>query len=271
MLSFDEWESKLKNWQKQSRSRVIGKNAIFLSEIDSTNKYLKEKTQLSNGTIVAAYQQTQGKGQKNRTWISNPGGLYVSIKLDMKPLKEFQPFWITASVPVGLCKAIQELELEPLIKWPNDILINNKKVSGILTETILTNDKIVAIIGLGINIDNSLENVFTTFPELQLKISSLSKELSQKSSIDITALLESTILYVEEKLLTPTSTTLHEIKQDWLNFSQIEHKTVEIEILETKKKTIGIVQKVTDSGSLLIKHPTGILEEYTSGDIKIQR
>ena len=235
------------------------------------NKYLKEKAQLSNGTIVAAYQQTQGKGQKNRTWISSPGGLYVSIKLDVKPLKEFQPFWITASVAVGLCKAIQELELEPQIKWPNDILINNKKVSGILTETVLTNDKIIAIIGLGINIDNSLEDVFTTFPELQLKISSLSKEVSEKNSIDFTDILESTILYVEDKVLMPTSNRLVEIKQDWLKFAQIENKTVEIEILETKKKIIGTVQKVTDSGSLLIKHTSGKLEEYTSGDIKIQR
>lgn len=214
MQSFTEWESEFLEWQKNTNTRVIGKHIILLAEIPSTNVYLKENLQLQHGTIVAAYQQTSGKGQKNRKWISNPGGLYLSIKLDLSPSKNFSPFWITATVAIGLCKALTHLHMQPTIKWPNDVLINGRKVAGILTETVMTNSSITAIVGLGCNINNNLKEVFNSFPELQTKITSLTQELQKSSPLSFGEILEYTKSYIEEKLFSLNLANISNIKKN---------------------------------------------------------
>lgn len=271
MQSFSDWEQELKNWQKSSSNKIIGKNAIFLSEIGSTNKFLKENSQLKHGTLIIARQQNQGKGQKDRTWISNPGGLYMSVKLDIQPSQFFQPFWLTALFSLGLCDALIQLRLSPTIKWPNDVLVNNKKIAGILTETVLSQNSITAIIGLGCNVNNSLEEIFRTFPDLSTKISSIKLEIGTKSTINFKDILEPTIMYVESQMKGTEILPIPKIKEKWLKFCQIENKEVEIQKTDSQKTYTGYVTKVSDSGSLLIRLQSGLIEEFTAGEIKIKR
>ena len=268
MITYPEWEAEFKKWQKDTRTTIIGKHMILLAEIPSTNTYIKTHEQLKHGTIVAAYTQSQGKGQKNRTWISNPGGLYLSIKLDINTLKYSSPFWVTATVSIGLCSAINKLGLEATIKWPNDILVNGKKVAGVLTETVLSSDSIIAVIGVGCNVNNSLNEIFTSFPELRERISSLLEETTNKTSIPFHNILEPTIYQVEHLLLSPNSFSLHEIKQKWVTYAKIINKRVTLEKLDTHEIIKGEVENITDSGSLIIVMESGKREEYTSGDIK---
>ena len=197
MNSYEEWFNELLRWQKQRNTQIIGKNSVFLPEIPSTNTYIKENSELTNGAIVIAYQQTKGKGTKNRTWISNPGGLYLSLKLHIPFLQNFSPFWITAVVSIALCKTLEQLEFEPMIKWPNDIMINSKKVSGILTETIITNETIVSIIGVGCNVNNSLDEFFFSFPNLKTKITSLLLESKLHKSVSIGIILDLLLPLIE--------------------------------------------------------------------------
>ncbi len=269
MQSFDEWQKEIKTWQNKTTTKLIGKNTILLAEIPSTNNYIKENLQLPTGTIVIAYQQTQGKGQKNRRWISNPGGLYLSIKLDMAPLDELSPFWVTAIVAISLCKTLEFLHLSPKIKWPNDVLIDNKKVAGILTETIMTNNNITLIIGLGCNVNNSLDEIMNDFPDLLSKITSLNDQFGQSRLISFVDILEPTISFIEAKLLNQNKLFLNEIKTEWLNYSKIENKHVEIMKLDSGTISRGKIIKVTDSGSLLFKKNSGEIEEITSGDVKV--
>lgn len=270
MQSFDEWQSELKQWKKSSKTKFLGKRIIFFSDIGSTNTYLKENMQLQHGTIVIAQTQNQGKGQKNRTWISNPGGLYMSIKLDIKPNKYFQPFWVTGTIAIGLCHALKEFNLEPTIKWPNDVLIDGKKVAGILTESILSNEKITIIIGLGCNINNSLDVIFNLFPNLKTKISSLQIESKKEAYIPFATVLEPMLLFLESKLENKKFPDVSEIREEWLQYCQIEEKEVEIEQFDTGEIVNAIIKEVTETGSLLALVDGIEMKEFTSGDIKIK-
>ena len=271
MQSFTRWEQELKTWLRESTTKVMGKNAIFFAEIDSTNKYLKEQSQLKHGTLVIAQQQRQGKGQKNRQWISNPGGLYMSIKLEIQSTQNFQPFWLTAMFSLGLCKALTQLGLSPTIKWPNDVLVNNKKIAGILTETIITQGSLTAIVGLGCNVNNSLDTISKSFPDLSSKISSVKLETGSDSPILYKDILEPTLNYVESQMDEFSLPRISRIKADWSEFCQIENKTVEIQRVNSDEIFLGFVTKVTDSGSLLIKLENNSIEEFTAGEIKLKR
>lgn len=267
-MLFQEWQNELKLWKDTTKSQLFSKNPIFLADVDSTNNYVKEHANLSHGTFVIAYQQKKGKGQKNRHWISNPGGLYLSIKLDLKFFSNFQPFWITATVAIGLCQALQELGLKPTIKWPNDILIQDKKVAGILTETIISNDNIITIIGLGCNISNSLEEICSVFPEVKSNITSLNQEIIQQKSNILSLLLEKILIFVEKIFTESFYDQISEIKEIWNNLCQISGKKIKIERIDSKEIIFGEVLNVTDSGSLKILKNNGLLEEFVSGDIK---
>lgn len=267
-MDYQEWQNEVELWRSKTKSQLFSKSPIFLPNVDSTNNFIKEHTNLMHGTFVIAYEQTHGKGQKSRQWISNPGGLYLSIKLNLKPYSEIQPFWITATVAIGLCYALQELGLSPTIKWPNDILLNDKKVAGILTETIISNDSFITIIGLGCNISNSLEDIFSIFPELKNKITTLKNEFLEPKSNILSFLVEKLLIYIEKNVNDSLQDQMSNIRPIWNKFCQILNKNVKIERLDSNKTIFGEVIEVSNSGSLKLKRNNGVIEEFVSGDIK---
>ena len=269
MFTFLEWEKQIENWKSTTKTKLFLKNPIILNEIGSTNIFLKEHATFPHGTFVIAYQQTQGKGQKNRKWISNPGGLYFSVILTIQPSTSFQPFWLTAASSIGLCNALHTLGLQPAIKWPNDILINGKKVAGVLTETIISNDKIISIIGIGCNIFNSLDDIFVSFPELKTQITTVEKELPIIKADFLGIILEQVFVALEEFLSYSNIDKISRIKKQWNNLSQLEGKYVRIKKIDSGEFISGRVSTITDSGSLIIQKISGEFEEFVSGDIKI--
>lgn len=143
---------------KSLNTKWLGKKIIYLNEIDSTNQEVKRiADNYPNGTIVIADKQTNGKGRLGRVWSSPENtGLWFSILL--KP--EIAPnkiAGITLASGLGICKAIRNYtSLNALIKWPNDIIIGNKKLCGILTEMNANADKInFAVVGIGINVNTT--------------------------------------------------------------------------------------------------------------------
>lgn len=134
----------------------------FAESLDSTNTRLKELARQGapHGTVVAALKQTGGRGRMGRSFVSPPGGLYLSIL--WRP--EFSPektACLSCAGALAGCAAIEEIcGLSPDIKWPNDLLLNGKKISGILTEASLQGEgEGWVIVGTGINVNTS------NFPE----------------------------------------------------------------------------------------------------------
>ena len=148
---------------KNARTKYIGKNIIYFKEIDSTQKYSKEmvNNNLKNGTIVITDNQTKGIGTNGRNWYSNIGKnitmtITVYPNVDVSKLNN-----LTIDVAKAMQKTIQDLyNINLNIKKPNDLIINNKKISGFLVETGLIKQKVnYILIGVGFNVNEVEFNV----------------------------------------------------------------------------------------------------------------
>jgi len=139
------------------KTSVIGKTVHCYKEVASTQDVADKlaRSNASEGTVIIARSQVKGRGRKGRPWVSENDGIYISMILrpSLKPVHVVQ---VPMVVGVALSRAIARTTgLKPGIKWPNDILINGKKVAGILTEMNSELDKVRYIIpGIGINVNN---------------------------------------------------------------------------------------------------------------------
>lgn len=143
-------------------TKVIGNNVRYFSQVDSTNKTAKEiaSTENGHGTVVIAEEQTEGRGRLGRSWSSpKHKGIWMSILVrpDISPTDATKVTQITAA---SIYKALSEMGIETKIKWPNDIILNRKKVCGILTEMSSEMMQInYMVIGIGINVNQDKEEM----------------------------------------------------------------------------------------------------------------
>jgi len=148
----------------------------YFSQLKSTNLKAKElaKIGVKPWTVVVAEKQISGYGKEKASWFSPKGGLYFSIVLPKSKIEDLQTLTILAAFIVA--KTIKEnFFLEPLIKLPNDVLLNGKKVAGILTENIIGKDVKSSVLGIGLN-----TNVEKFPKELEKTATSLKIELGRK-------------------------------------------------------------------------------------------
>lgn len=154
---------------KKAKTRYIGKNIIFYNEIDSTQEDAKRRlNDLSNGTIIIADKQINGKGTKGKVWYTNNGNIAMTIILKPKcKIERLSNLTIRiAEIMIDAICNIYKCQLE--IKKPNDILLNNKKICGILTESKSLGDDVESIlIGIGLNVneikfEKKLEEIATS-------------------------------------------------------------------------------------------------------------
>jgi len=121
----------------------------------STNKTAKEMIMvgIEHGTVIIADSQTAGKGRHGRAFHSPPGhGIYMSTILHSEQLWFKTPTLVTAFAAVSVCESIEAIsDKNPQIKWVNDIYLNNRKICGILTESVMVSGTQWTIIGIGIN------------------------------------------------------------------------------------------------------------------------
>lgn len=159
------------------QSGIIGQNLMIFSEISSTNDYLKQRLSksepLTEGSVILAVHQTKGRGQMDSIWKTRAGeNLTFSFPLYPRFLSIQNQFWLNIGISLAVLKSIQEVlpKHDVSIKWPNDILINNKKASGMLIENSLKG-KIwnYSIVGIGININQEDFEVDTQFSATSFK------------------------------------------------------------------------------------------------------
>ena len=135
-------------------TKLLGKRVFYFDTIDSTQNFAAKiaSNHNENGTIIVSKHQTDGKGRLGRKWESPTGGIWMSIIIQ----PEFNISYITL-VPIAtslaLCIAIEKiLKIKPKLKWPNDVLLKEKKIAGILLDTAIQSNKIESLVlGIGIN------------------------------------------------------------------------------------------------------------------------
>lgn len=139
------------------KNHILFNNIVYLDETDSTNSYLRRQVledRPRSGCVVCAKTQTNGRGRKNRIWTSVPdASLTFSFLLDLTGKKLTEIATITLAAGVGVSAALNGLGIDCKLKWPNDIYADNKKLCGILSETVTAGENIYAICGVGINVN----------------------------------------------------------------------------------------------------------------------
>jgi BirA family biotin operon repressor/biotin-[acetyl-CoA-carboxylase] ligase len=244
----------------ESSSPLIGKNIYHFKTIDSTNIFAKKlvKQGEKEGAVVVSDVQSSGRGRKDRIWSSSEGGLWFSILL-YPNISPQSGMLITMASSISVAQGIKEITgLNAEIKWPNDLLINGKKVCGILTELDAKKDTInYSVVGIGLNVNNPLEE------ELQEIATTLKNELNnQVSKPD---LLKSILKKFDENYNKLISKDYDFIKNSWLSHSNIIGKKIQVQDDETV--TIGKVIDIDDSGCLILDTENGNVR-IVSGDLK---
>ena len=137
---------------------AIGRPTIeYFDELDSTNEYVKLKRGEKRELIAVAKRQTGGRGTKGRSFVSEEGGLYLSKLCFPQGLLAKDAFSIMAGAAVAVCKTLCRFGLKPVIKWANDVYVNDRKICGILIENVFSGNFVrSSVVGIGLNVCNTL-------------------------------------------------------------------------------------------------------------------
>jgi len=246
--------------EKKIQTKIIGKKIVYFPQIHSTNTYAKEivKKDTTDGIIIVADEQTMGRGRKNRSWDSPKDGLWLSIIVHPN-IPPNNGMILTMAASNSIVTAIMKITgLKPIIKWPNDILINKKKVCGILTELDAEIGQInYAIIGIGINVNNKID------PLLDSVATSLKENFGKKiSRVDLLSSIINQFDIYYQQILADKFTS---IRNDWLDFSGIIGRTI---VIHGEKETIqGKVTDIDETGCIMLRTADGV-HRIITGDLE---
>ena len=253
----------------QLKTKLFGKEVISYKKVDSTNTvaYSLAEKGMKEGTVVLADEQAKGKGRHGRSWVSPPrAGVYLSCILRPKIApKEIARITLLAAVAVA--KAIRNFSgLDALIKWPNDILINDKKVCGILTEMRAEQDSVeFIVVGIGINVNTKSKYLPKGATSIKEELRSSGKE-EAVCRIEITKkVLES----LEEDYLLLRTKGFKPIIEEWKSLSAMLGSRVKV-IMPTRTFE-GQARDIDPDGALVVRLDSGLLERVSSGDVVMVR
>lgn len=244
----------------------IGRNIHYFESLSSTNIKAKEiAMEMPEGTIIISEEQTRGKGRLGRDWTSPKGkGIWMSIilKPDLEPVEVAKLTLIGAA---AVHQGLMEMEIKSQIKWPNDIIIERKKVCGILTEMSCELNIInYCIMGIGINVNLDAKD----FPkELENKATSLKIFTGEKIN---RKLLLANILNHFEKLYIPfvekkdISKSIEISKENSILLGE------NIRIIRGETEKIGKAIDIDNEGQLIVELENGNIEKVFSGEVSIR-
>lgn len=232
-------------------------NIISHQKVRSTQLLAKKyllKNKISQPTVIVSKIQSQGYGRYGRKWYSPEGGLWCSlvfkVNLSMKNIH-----FITIISALAVTKTIEEeFKLPAKIKWPNDIIIENKKVCGILSELVNTSNKNYIVVGIGMNINNRIP------PEIREEAVSIHE--FKKDKIDINELLQKLLKNFSKYYLLAQSRK-HDLFKLYMKYSCILNKFVKIKI--NGNITEGVVEKIELDGIILRTNKS--LQKIISGTV----
>lgn len=261
-------------------TKWVGKPAHFYESIGSTNAQAKIDAEngAGSGTLIVADRQTAGRGRRGRSWDS-PAGTNIYFTLILKP--DFAPdkasmltIVMAMAVAEGIrknlgvsCEKSDEISPDNMpsieIKWPNDIVVNGKKVCGILTEMSLEHDYIQnVVIGVGINVR---KQEFT--PEIAAKATSLEEECGRQISRcaiigDIMEAFEKNYeIFCDTENLSVLKKTYD---------SMLVNRDREVCVLDPKSEYRGIARGINDTGELIVEREDGSVEEVYAGEVSVR-
>ncbi len=243
------------------RTRLIGRKVIYYPRLDSTNDTARQEAQngAPEGTVVVADEQIAGKGRIKRVWLTPRGNIALSI-IFYPPVAFLPCLIMLASLAVS--RSIEAVTgLKPQIKWPNDVLINGKKVCGILSESDVRGNTVAhAVVGIGINMNLNPAD----FPGIAATATSLAAELGK----DVSRLELIRRLLIEADRLYQDLPSGEAIYQEW--HARLVTLGRRVQVKSGADMLYGIAESVDKDGSLLLRHADGSSTRIVAGDVVLR-
>jgi len=241
-------------------TKFIGKKIHYFDYLASTMDFAMQLgvDGAAGGSLVLAESQIKGRGRLGRSWFSPKyKGIYLSLILRPKISPAACPI-LTLMSAVSICEAVKEvMDLDVQIKWPNDVLIHNKKVAGILTEMNAEVDKVnFVVIGIGLNVNNDKKSLIA-------QATSLSQQ--QGEEISRVVLLQELLRRIESNYLLLEDGGSSEIINKWRNFNLT--LGTRVKVCYQDKHIEGQATDIDIDGSLLIRKDSGLIQKISSGDV----
>ncbi|WP_405268310.1 biotin--[acetyl-CoA-carboxylase] ligase [Methanobrevibacter sp.] len=248
-------------------TQYIGKTLYVFKEVSSTNTVAKflSMNDVEDGSVIISEKQTAARGRSGKGWESPIGGVWLSIVLNPHVDHSKLPL-ITLATGVAVAKTLEKIGVEnPEIKWPNDIMINGKKVCGILTEAVTKFNTIENVI-IGVGIDANLD--IDQFPEeLKAGTTTLEKELGRKGSENL--LIKMFLEEFEEISELFDHEGYEAILKEWRKRSYSIGKIVEVREPFNKYYDAYVVG-ISKEGALVVEKIDGTLTKVISGECIIK-
>lgn len=220
---------------------------ISVASIDSTNTYLKKLKKPNEDTLIIAKKQTGGRGTKGRSFICEEGGVYMSL-LKLYPCKAEESFSIMMNSAVAVVNTLHAFDINAKIKWPNDIIVNGKKICGILIENVFEGEYVSkSIVGIGLNVNNPIAD--------EIKDIAISTKEVLKRELSV----ETVVATLAYNLYQPT--TYEEYKKHLFYIGE------EVTIITQKSTYKALIDDILPNGNL----KTGEGEILSSVEISIRQ
>ena len=255
----------------------FGKEIIFHESLDSTNTLAMELAEkgVSHGTVVIADRQLKGKGRLGRTWFSPPkGNIYMSV-IVRPEIEPKDATLLTIMSAISCARAVRNSTgIEVKIKWPNDLMVSERKLGGILTEMKSDQDRIVfAVIGIGINVNASLD----AFPsDVRAAAASVIEELRKgkgikgdSPEISRTLIIAAILNELERWFKVLIKGGRIQLINEWKKLSSTLGRKVKI--VSGKDTFSGIAEDIDEEGMLILRLPSGGLKKISAGDVIMLR
>jgi BirA family biotin operon repressor/biotin-[acetyl-CoA-carboxylase] ligase len=238
---------------------IIGRKVRHFSSLPSTMETARKEAARGapEGTVIIADEQTAGHGRLGRAWLSPKGSVSLSVVLypDIAGL----PYLIMIA-SLAVARGIEAVTgLEALLKWPNDVLVNGRKVAGILIETSLKGEAVdYAVMGIGININVDM----SVFPEVAATATSLFGELH--SSVSRLGVVRRLLLELDDLYKAPRQA----IYGEWR--SRLTTLGRQVCVVSGGEVQYGRAESVTADGSLMLRLDDGSLTRVLAGDVSMR-
>ncbi len=260
-----------RNLEKNLPTRVVGKTILVYDEVDSTNDLLKPimRDPHYNGLAIFTRYQRKGRGRENRSWTARPGMSIlcsVLVFLEGRPADLAGPFALAGAI--GTAQAVAKTFLLPVkIKWPNDIYLANKKLSGMLIESAPVNSSLTSfIIGIGINVVQETKDFP---PELRSSACSIAQALDRTvEEQDIVLLARELLIQLDVGIDLVCRAEYSHLRHDWLALAGGPDQPV---IVNRQDQTFNarIIDIDHRDNSLLVQDPQGLIIHLHQNTAKI--
>jgi len=259
-LTADDVKARLK-------TKRIGSEILVFEETSSTNDVVEHlaKSGAREGLVVFAESQTRGRGRRGRAWVSPRGkGLWFSVLL-RPSLPPTAASRITVAASVAVARAIRETcRVEARIKWPNDVIVNGRKLAGILTELRAETDEILlAILGIGIDVNCEQED----FPNDLARVAT-SLKMETGSAQDRVSLAVRVLAALDECYELALA-DFEAVMDEWAKLCTTLGQ--QIVVTMGQRRVEGFAQALDSDGALLVRGDSGQLERILGGDMAVER